>query len=986
MFSSVLDCPACAHRFQYEHQADHFPEEITCPECGKSSACEDFSALLFCPHCRCKLKVSLNLLNESGLMCPRCNGVLNDNSVSLNEEDYESTYDGSDRPESFRRLLQDGDIFDKFRVIRLLGRGGMAEVYQAEHLLLKQQCALKLMRNNGASSDPVFIKRFLREAKLSHSLNHPNIVKVYDVGNDAKTGYFFIAMEYIEGKTLLELSRREQLSEETLKAVLFSMGNALQVLADARVVHRDIKPSNIMLDSNGVFKLMDLGIAKSSSNHAAGEMTLTMEQSTMGTPSYASPEQCQSAHSVDIRSDIYSLGATIYHAASGKLPFDGSTAVEIILKVVQGDIEPLKNLRPDLSPGFLKLVSQMMEKDPANRPESPEKFVSMLLHTHDGTGSRVLQWSADFFRKKTTWIAGGAAAAVLAGVVFYAGGAKPVSAPLAAAPVAAEEKNPEPAAPVVAEVTTPGAVASAAAAVPERKSPGPTIFDNPDMSLDEQLEFCRKRYQAFEEKYGKSTENASAKGARAEILQYRKQLLNEWQERLNYLEDRNKKIAAAKTQKYDDAAGRAFQAGFRDLTAANRPFMNDHIAHSRALSQLLRQKNIDPNLQVEDIGRNPRRGPLICVLASAMIVQAPAFLPPLLDRYVDPMPLGHADGSRNFYLLQHPRLIAYGLPACVLPRTLSVILETRNLSYNIAMSKVSTPSCKTIFFDGHDFSGSDLIAAVLHEREDLVMLMLAAGADPDWRDANGETALFATYLSQKGARFRELLLAAGANPEIRNVSGKTHQDFASVGDFIQRWEKNDLVSCRKMLSMKQVSPDMIMANGYTLLTDACRKMNIPAIKMLTQCGASPDARDRRGWTPMDELFNLLRQYKNTRRSSGRQIAGRTSSGTSAGKVNCENVYEAIRLLLTAGADLSRPPASDSSSNYLRLFLARYSDLPGWSEMVIFMLKYTKNFDVAHWRLVAEVVRYHQMIPPYVKNQIYAAMPRELRTERSNNGR
>ena len=452
MFSSVLDCPACAHRFQYEHQTENFPEEITCPECGRSSAREDYSALLFCPHCRSKLKVPLDILHESDLMCPRCNGVLNDNSVSLNEEDYESTYDGSDRPESFRRLLQDGDIFDKFRVIRLLGRGGMAEVYQAEHLLLKQQCALKLMRNNGASSDPVFIKRFLREAKLSHSLNHPNIVKVYDVGNDAKTGYFFIAMEYIEGKTLLELSRREQLSEETLKAVLFSMGNALQVLADARVVHRDIKPSNIMLDSNGVFKLMDLGIAKSSSNHAAGEMTLTMEQSTMGTPSYASPEQCQSAHSVDIRSDIYSLGATIYHAASGKLPFDGSTAVEIILKVVQGDIEPLKNLRPDLSPGFLKLVSQMMEKDPANRPESPEKFVSMLLHTHDGTGSRILQWSADFFRKKTTWIAGGAAAAaVLAGVVFYAGGAKPVSAPLAAAPVAAEEKNPEPAAPVVAE-------------------------------------------------------------------------------------------------------------------------------------------------------------------------------------------------------------------------------------------------------------------------------------------------------------------------------------------------------------------------------------------------------------------------------------------------------------------------------------------------------------------------------------------------------
>ena len=94
---------------------------------------------------------------------------------------------------------------------------------------------------------------------------------------------------------------------------------------------------------------------------------------------------------------------------------------------------------------------------------------------------------------------------------------------------------------------------------------------------------------------------------------------------------------------------------------------------------------------------------------------------------------------------------------------------------------------------------------------------------------------------------------------------------------------------------------------------------------------------------------------------------------------------ALPLLLTAGADLSRKPVNDSD-NYLWLFLSRYADLPGWSEMVVFMLKYTKNFDVTHWRRVAEVVQYHQMIPPYVKNQIYAAMPRELRTERSNNGR
>ena len=112
------------------------------------------------------------------------------------------------------------------------------------------------------------------------------------------------------------------------------MAGALKCLADAGVVHRDIKPSNIMLDKNGIFKLMDLGIAKTDSNRMAGEMTLTMEQTAIGTPSYASPEQCRSSHNVDTRSDIYSLGATLYHAASGKLPCDGATPVEIILKVI----------------------------------------------------------------------------------------------------------------------------------------------------------------------------------------------------------------------------------------------------------------------------------------------------------------------------------------------------------------------------------------------------------------------------------------------------------------------------------------------------------------------------------------------------------------------------------------------------------------------------------------------------------------------------
>ncbi|MBR2719973.1 MAG: protein kinase, partial [Lentisphaeria bacterium] len=388
MFSSILDCPECEHRFNFEHDDGTFPEIISCPACGISRGYREFSALLFCPGCRTKIKVPLDMVFDENIRCPKCNAAFN-TGQNLLDDDYGSTLDGIGNCTASKRVLQDGDIFDKYRIISLLGRGGMAEVYLAEHLLLKQLCALKLMRDNHAADDKMYVKRFLREARLLHRLSHPNIVKVYDAGNDFKTGYFFIAMEYVEGQTLLQIANEQKLDESYLEIVLVSMVNALKCLNEANVVHRDIKPSNIMLDKNGVFRLMDLGIAKSESNHPAGEMTLTMEQSTMGTPSYASPEQCQSAHSVDIRSDIYSLGATLYHAASGKLPYDGTTAVEIILKVIRGEREPLKNLRPDLSAGFLDLIDRMMLKDPSARPASPDEILSLLQKESGGAAGKV---------------------------------------------------------------------------------------------------------------------------------------------------------------------------------------------------------------------------------------------------------------------------------------------------------------------------------------------------------------------------------------------------------------------------------------------------------------------------------------------------------------------------------------------------------------------------------------------------------------------
>ena len=391
MSSKILDCPECHHRFNFEYE-NELPDSISCPGCGKTSPKDEYSALVICHSCRTKLRIPLDILYDPDNSCPKC-GVKLDPQTLFSETNVESTFTGhaADQHKLYKRLLQDGELFDKFRIVRLLGKGGMAEVYLAEHLLLNKLCALKLMRSNVASDDAVFVKRFLREAKLTNSITHPNIVKVFDVGNDFKSGTLFIAMEYVEGKTLLQLMKEKTLSEEELKSILVSMTNALQALYDAQIVHRDIKPSNIMLDNDGVLKLMDLGIAKFSGNKQEGEMTLTMEQASIGTPSYASPEQCRSAHSADIRSDIYCLGATLYHLASGKLPFEGSTPVETILQVLDKEPEPLKDLRPDLSKKMLNLIGRMMMKNPDERPANPDALLAMVYGCKDDFNGNWLQ-------------------------------------------------------------------------------------------------------------------------------------------------------------------------------------------------------------------------------------------------------------------------------------------------------------------------------------------------------------------------------------------------------------------------------------------------------------------------------------------------------------------------------------------------------------------------------------------------------------------
>ena len=375
MLSHILDCPACKHRFTFDKE-DRFPDTILCPSCKTANPYYEYNTLVLCSKCRRKLKIKIQYLESDKITCPVCNEYI-DAEHFISQDNNMYTYAGDNRlaPAKEQRLLKDGEYIDKFQIVSFIGKGGMAEVYLAEHLLLKQKCAIKVMRTK-STDDQIYIKRFVREAKLAHSIDNPHIIRVFDAGCDFKTGHMFIAMDYVDGKNLIELAQGNPMSEKALIDILYSIATALKVLHENKIVHRDIKPSNIMQTKNGLYKLMDLGIAKSDTGNQAGEMTLTMDRQTIGTPSYASPEQCQSAHTADIRSDIYSLGATLYHLASGKIPYNGATTVEIILKVMKHDLVPLKNLRPDLSRSMLNLIDSMMKSNPDERPQSPDELIA----------------------------------------------------------------------------------------------------------------------------------------------------------------------------------------------------------------------------------------------------------------------------------------------------------------------------------------------------------------------------------------------------------------------------------------------------------------------------------------------------------------------------------------------------------------------------------------------------------------------------------
>ncbi|MFO0932765.1 MAG: serine/threonine-protein kinase [Planctomycetota bacterium] len=301
-----------------------------------------------------------------------------------------------------------------YRLLEVLGRGAMGTVYRALHLGLNREVAVKILRPDLAG-DRTQVERLKAEAAMLASLDHPNIVRALDAGES--NGFPYVVMELVEGETLRDRLRREgRLPEDEALRITRGLADALERARRMGVVHRDVKPGNILMSRSGQPKLMDLGLAK-----GPIDLGLTQHGATVGTPQYISPEQALDPRKADTRSDIYSLGATLYAMLAGQPPFDGATLAEILTKVLYEVPVPVRSLRPEVSPETGYLVERMMLRDAALRYRTPAQVVADIDRLTQGasilppgfTGN----WEAFLLRKQvrktTLLVATGVAAGLL---------------------------------------------------------------------------------------------------------------------------------------------------------------------------------------------------------------------------------------------------------------------------------------------------------------------------------------------------------------------------------------------------------------------------------------------------------------------------------------------------------------------------------------------------------------------------------------------
>jgi len=263
----------------------------------------------------------------------------------------------------------------KYKLLRLIGTGGMSSVYLAEHVLMKRQRAIKVLPKSRVN-DSSYLARFHLEAQATASLDHPNIVRAYDVDNDGEQ--HFLVMEFIDGKDLQNIVKQEgPLPLELACNYIAQSAEGLAYAHENNLIHRDIKPANLLIDDKGIVRILDLGLALYSDG-AKASLTVAHNENVLGTADYLSPEQAVNSHKVDLRTDIYSLGCTLYFLLTGHPPFTDGSLAQRIAKHQTTMPEDVRKDRPECPRDLVDICVKMMQKKPEKRYQNMKQVAEAL--------------------------------------------------------------------------------------------------------------------------------------------------------------------------------------------------------------------------------------------------------------------------------------------------------------------------------------------------------------------------------------------------------------------------------------------------------------------------------------------------------------------------------------------------------------------------------------------------------------------------------
>jgi hypothetical protein len=292
-------------------------------------------------------------------------------------------------------MLSTGEIIDgKYRIVRLLGEGGMGAVYEGENTRIHRKVAIKVL-HAGVAEQSEAVARFEREAQAAGRIGSEHIVEVLDLGTLAN-GERYLVMEFLEGESLSSRIRaRGRLTPQELSPIAYQLLEGLAAAHAAGIIHRDLKPDNVWLmrtkSSKAEFvKLLDFGISKFNQLSGDSGFSMTRTGAVMGTPYYMAPEQAKGARDMDHRVDIYATGVILYEALTGQVPFNADTFNELLFKIVLEQPRPVEQLVPEIDAGFSAIVNKAMARDPANRFANAQEFQAALSQWASGYGPQLV--------------------------------------------------------------------------------------------------------------------------------------------------------------------------------------------------------------------------------------------------------------------------------------------------------------------------------------------------------------------------------------------------------------------------------------------------------------------------------------------------------------------------------------------------------------------------------------------------------------------